>query len=311
MIPMSKIKLGLVGIGKIARDQHLPVLATSPDFELVATASRNSNVDGVRGYRTIAEMLDGEPDLDAVSLCAPPGPRDEDARLALARGLDVLLEKPPAASLGAARDLQRCTKKNVLVASWHSRHAPAVEPARAWLAGRRLMAVEISWREDIRKWHPGQDWILEPGGMGVFDPGINALSILTRIVDEPVVVERAELGIAANRQAPLTANLTLRSASGAAIVAGFDFLQRGAETWDIRLYSDAGALVLSDGGARLAIDGVEQTMNVVTHHEYKGVYRNFALRVRARCTDCDLSPLELVADAMTLGLRTTLPDFAF
>jgi hypothetical protein len=41
--------------------------------------------------------------------------------------------------------------------------------------------VEIVWHEDVRKWHPGQQWIWEPGGFGVFDPGINALSIATRI----------------------------------------------------------------------------------------------------------------------------------
>ena len=41
------LKLGLVGIGKIARDQHIPALAADPRFELVATASRNASVDGV------------------------------------------------------------------------------------------------------------------------------------------------------------------------------------------------------------------------------------------------------------------------
>lgn len=308
---MRKIKLGLVGIGKIARDQHLPVLAASPDFELVATASRNASVDGVRGYRTIGEMLDSEPGLEAVSLCAPPGPRDEDARLALARGLDVLIEKPPAASVGAARDLERHAQTGVLVASWHSRHAPAVDLARAWLTGKRLLSAEISWREDIRKWHPGQDWILEPRGMGVFDPGINALSILTHIVDEPIVVERAELGVASNRQAPLTADLLLRSATGAPIEAVFDFLQTGVETWTIRFVSEAGELILRDGGAKLAINGVEQTLGALPRHEYEGVYRNFAARVRERRSDCDLSPLELVADVLMLARRRPLPAFSF
>ena len=41
------MKLALVGIGKIARDQHIPALHASADFELVACASRNASVDGV------------------------------------------------------------------------------------------------------------------------------------------------------------------------------------------------------------------------------------------------------------------------
>jgi hypothetical protein len=69
-----------------------------------------------------------------------------------------------------------------LFATWHSRFAPAVEPARQWLTPRRIRSVHINWKEDVRVWHPGQGWIFEPGGLGVFDPGINALSILTRIL---------------------------------------------------------------------------------------------------------------------------------
>jgi D-galactose 1-dehydrogenase len=42
--------------------------------------------------------------------------------------------------------------------------------------------VNVIWREDVRVWHPGQDWIWQPGGLGVFDPGINALSIITHIL---------------------------------------------------------------------------------------------------------------------------------
>ena len=42
------IKLGIVGVGKIARDQHLPVIAANPAFDLVAAASKSGQpVDGV------------------------------------------------------------------------------------------------------------------------------------------------------------------------------------------------------------------------------------------------------------------------
>ena len=36
----DKTKVALVGIGKIALDQHVPALAASPDFTLAATVSR-------------------------------------------------------------------------------------------------------------------------------------------------------------------------------------------------------------------------------------------------------------------------------
>jgi D-galactose 1-dehydrogenase/L-arabinose 1- dehydrogenase len=58
-------------------------------------------------------------------------------------------------------------------------------------AGHR---VQLIWREDVRVWHPGQDWLLAAGGFGVFDPAINALSILTRVLPERLA-QSAELGI--------------------------------------------------------------------------------------------------------------------
>ena len=42
----------------------------------------------------------------------------------------------------------------------------------------------VTWKEDVRHWHPGQQWIWEAGGFGVFDPGINALSIVTKIMPD-------------------------------------------------------------------------------------------------------------------------------
>ena len=45
-----RLRVGLLGIGKIARDQHIPALRAIPRFELVACASRNAHVDGVREF---------------------------------------------------------------------------------------------------------------------------------------------------------------------------------------------------------------------------------------------------------------------
>jgi D-galactose 1-dehydrogenase len=306
------IKLGLVGVGKIARDQHLPVIAASNEFELVAAASRNASVEGVRNYASLEAMIAAEPSMEAVTLCTPPGPRDADARFALAHGLHVLLEKPPAATLTAARDLVSLANDCALHASWHSRHAPGVAPARAWLRDRRIHNVEITWKEDIRRWHPGQDWILAPGGMGVFDPGINALSILTEIIPSGIDLTSAELDIPKNREMPIAARLLAHTSDGAAISAAFDFLQTGDQIWEIAINTDLGVLRLVDGGDRLLIDDKEQAFATLgRHHEYSGVYRHFATLERERRIDVDLRPLELVADAFACGRRNESPEFEF
>src|SRR3546814_4182786 len=88
-----------------------------------------------------------------------------------------MLEKPPGATLSEVHALEALARKQgrTLFATWHSREAAAVEPARALLATRKIRSVRVEWKEDVRHWHPGQAWIWEPGGLGVFDPGINAL----------------------------------------------------------------------------------------------------------------------------------------
>ncbi|HKR89252.1 MAG TPA: Gfo/Idh/MocA family oxidoreductase [Phenylobacterium sp.] len=303
-----KIQLGLVGLGKIARDQHLPAISRTPGIELVAVASPHARAEGVRNYAEVGEMLAAEPHLDAVVMCQPPQPRFDAARQAIAAGKHVFLEKPPGATICAVEALISLADEKglTLFASWHSRYAAAVAPARAWLAGRTLRRAAITWKEDVRRWHPGQTWIFDAGGFGVFDPGINALSILTEVVRDPIVLSAAELEVPSNRAAPIAAKLALKTVEGAPIEAVFDFRQTGLQTWNISIETNQGELLLSEGGDRLAIDGVAQDCG--PEGEYPAMYRHFVDLVQHRRSDVDLAPLRLVADAFLSGrFRPTDP----
>ena len=50
-------KIALVGIGKIAVDQHVPAIAASPDWDLAATVSRKGAVDGVQSFTDFSAFL--------------------------------------------------------------------------------------------------------------------------------------------------------------------------------------------------------------------------------------------------------------
>lgn len=304
------IALGIVGIGKIARDQHLPTIAASPDFTLVAAASRNAVVGGVANYPDLDAMLAADAPIIAVALCQPPQSRYPAAREAILAGKHVFLEKPPGATLSEVAQLADLAARRgvTLFASWHSRYAAGVEPARAWLAGKAITHATIAWREDIRVWHPGQDWILAAGGMGVFDPGINALSIATHILP-PFHLTGGTLDFPANRQAPIFAELAFAMEGGGTMNAVFDFLQTGPQTWDITVDTDMGQLRLSAGGARLFIDGVEQALP--DNAEYGGLYDRFAALIAQGESDVDDRPLRHVADAFMLGKRRTVTAFDY
>lgn len=306
---MAPIKIGLVGVGKIARDQHIPALAANPDFQLVAVASQHHRLEGVPNYPHIASLLAAHPEIEALTLCTPPQGRRHLIRETLEKGRHVMVEKPPGATVGEVEILAELARDKglSLFTTWHSRHAPAIEPARAWLAGRTLKSATITWKEDVRVWHPGQEWIWQPGGLGVFDPGINALSIVTRILPHPLVLETAALDFPANRQAPIAAQLAMRDSAGLPVSAEFDFLQTGPQSWDVAVETDGGTLTLSRGGGAMAIDGVEQKLG--DEGEYPGLYRHFAELIRRRAVDADLGPLRLVADAFLCGERRIVEPF--
>jgi D-galactose 1-dehydrogenase len=302
------IRIAIVGIGKIARDQHLPSIAGNSAFELAALVSSSGDPNlGVPWFATAGELYSGMAGkLDAVAICTPPVPRYAIARDAMLAGLDVLLEKPPAATLGEVEHLETIAREKArsLYATWHSQHGPGVAGAAEALAGQAVTGLAISWFEDVRKWHPGQEWIWAAGGFGVFDPGINALSIATRILPMPLFVREARLTMPANKQAPIAASLTF----GDNLKAEFDWRYEQGEAWTIRVETQEGPFVeLRDGGARLLIDGAEQ--RVGPDAEYPSIYARFAELVAARQSEVDRAPLRIVADAFLVGHRETVEPF--
>jgi D-galactose 1-dehydrogenase len=305
-------RIGIIGLGKIAQDQHIPVIRENRAFELSAVSSqRGLQVEGVehavRDYREMLRL----PTLDAVAICTPPRARHAIAREALESGKHVLLEKPPTATLTELEDLSHIAERTGLIVftTWHSQYNRAVDEARRELRGKRVKRLLVTWKEDVRHWHPGQRWIWEAGGFGVFDPGINALSIVTKVLPAPLFVRRADLSFPANRDAPIAANLEFTSGhEGGDLRAVFDWRQTGPQTWDIEIETQEGArLLLAQGGSRLEIDG--RVIAQEKPAEYQGIYERFATLLDERKCDVDDVPFRLVADAFMIGRRVAVEPF--
>ncbi|HMJ93762.1 MAG TPA: Gfo/Idh/MocA family oxidoreductase [Allosphingosinicella sp.] len=306
------IRIGIIGYGKIARDQHVPAIEADEAFELAATVSRKGKGHpGQPCFTSHKDMIREAENLDAAAICTPPSARYEIARDCILAGLHCLLEKPPGMSLGEVEELARLAahRRISLFTTWHAQHADSVEAAAGLLARRRLRSMHIHWREDVRKWHPGQAWIWEPGGFGVFDPGINALSIATRICPGALFVRSAELDFPAGRQQPIAARLVMESpAADGPIHAEFDWRETEGETWTIEVVTDeGGTLTLSGGGAQLEVDG--ETVETEGLGEYPSLYRQFAGLIERSESHVDLDPLRLTAEAFLLGRRNEVEAF--
>ncbi|HTC43579.1 MAG TPA: Gfo/Idh/MocA family oxidoreductase [Steroidobacteraceae bacterium] len=304
----SPLAIAVVGLGKIAHDQHLPAIDASERFELVAGASPGAKLAAVPVFENVDELLASGLAIDAVALCQPPQLRFAAAAKAIHAGKHVLLEKPPGATVGEVELLAALAERagTTLFAAWHSRFAPGVARAQDWLAQHPVQQVAIRWQEDVRVWHGGQQWIWHPGGLGVFDAGINALSIATQLLARPLRVQSGTLQFPANCGAPIAAELFLRSAGDVPVHAIFDWRTSGEPTWVIELQTAAGNVHLSHGGARLRI--AARDCSVAAAREYPDLYERFARLIELRQSEVDVAPLRLIADAfLCCAIRTIEP----
>lgn len=305
---MARTSIALVGLGKIARDQHLPALAASTQFDLAAIVGP-VGIAGAPRFDTIADMMRSGLRVDAVVICTPPQVRAAIAHAAIDAGLHVMLEKPPAADVAELEAVCRHARERrvSLFTAWHSQFAPRVAEMGEWLAQRPLKSGRVTWREDAHKWHPGQQWLWQAGGPGVFDCGINAFAILTRTFPASLQVTQARFEVPANAAAPIAVRLQL-AGGGASIEVEFDFREQRSETWEMELHAVDGAVLhLAEGGSRLAIDGV--ALPPAHQDEYPLMYRRFAELIEAGSTDCDADPLRLFEQAVRIAQTVTTEPF--
>jgi predicted dehydrogenase len=299
------IRIGIIGFGKIAVDQHVPAIAGNDRFELVATSSRSGQ--GVArtftDWRDLIRNVDG---LEAVAITTPPEPRYDIARECLLAGLHCLLEKPPTAGTAEIADLDCLAqaRQRTLFTTWHAQHHPAVDAAAQALAGKRIKSMTIQWHEDVKKWHPGQQWIWEPGGFGVFDPGINAFSIATKIFPGGLLVRSAELRVPANAQTPIAVDVVFSSPEAdGPLTASLDWRRSEGEEWTITVEAaDSTRVRLEAGGSKLIVNGDARDDDGAG--EYPDIYRTFVDLIDTRKSLVDVAPLRLVADCLLLGRRT-------
>jgi len=208
-------RVAVVGAGAFGRN-HLRVyrelqLAGQP-VELAAvvdsdpaTASAASGQYGIPAFESVEALLDANLPLDAASVCVPTVHHLAAAKPLLAAGLDLLIEKPLAASLAEADEIiALAAESNCLVQAGHlERFNPAVTAASDLL--NRPMFFE-SHRLSV----------FTPRSLDVdvvLDLMIHDLDIVLSLVDSPVIEVRA-VGLPVLSSTVDIANVRLEFANG-------------------------------------------------------------------------------------------------
>lgn len=122
----KKVKVGIIGTGWIA-EAHVNSYKRCPDVEIVALAdivpgkaakfAEDNDLADVRIYNSDRELIDNEPDIDAVSVCTYNRQHAPCTIYALEHGVNVLLEKPMCVTTEEAVDICKAEKKSGKVLS--------------------------------------------------------------------------------------------------------------------------------------------------------------------------------------------------
>ncbi|MEO8745555.1 MAG: Gfo/Idh/MocA family oxidoreductase [Candidatus Dormiibacterota bacterium] len=153
---MSALRVAVVGLGWVGTHRHLPWLRRSPGVEVVGVIDHSPA--RVEQARAAFRVRHGAPaddpsnvpwlgEVDAVTIATPPSTHDVLARAYMRAGKDVLLEKPMALEVSAARELGELASSSgrVLSIVHNFQFARSTLRLRRLIASGRLGEIRALW----------------------------------------------------------------------------------------------------------------------------------------------------------------------
>ncbi len=263
----------IIGFGEVARNGHWPAYADSHEAKIVAVVDRTEerrkaareSLPGVATFATMEELA-ASAEIDFVDICTPPALHGDPMLDALARGWNVLCEKPlllDLVELEKARSLaQESGRAVVPVHNW--KYAPIVRRATKMLRSGaigplRSVEIETLRIRDCAVADPDHpNWRRDPaiaGGGVLMDHGWHAIYLAHHWFGEEPLEVRASLHRAAPNEVEDEATLTLVFPSGHARI----FLTWRADLRRniMRLIGERGDIVIDDDTLRLAHESIQ------------------------------------------------------
>jgi predicted dehydrogenase len=274
----------IIGFGEVARNGHWPAYAESREAKIVAVVDptevrRRIACDELPGVETFAtiEELAANAKIDFVDICTPPALHGEPILEALARGWNVLCEKPlllDLVELGKVRSLSRDSECVVVpVHNW--KYAPIVRRATEILrsggiGSLRQIEIETLRIQDCAVADPDHpNWRRDPaiaGGGILMDHGWHAIYLARHWFGEDPVEVQATLKRPAQTAVENEATLRLRFPSGTANI--FLTWKAKARRNTMRLLGERGEIVIDDDLLKAGGEAIqfESGLSAGSHH---------------------------------------------
>ncbi len=206
---MAKLRIGIVGCGKIADCNHIPGYKSCKNIEIAAVCDivpekmtstiAKHELGTPEQYTSFEEMLKSAK-LDAVSICTPNDCHYPMTLAALAAGLNVLCDKPMAFNTDqCTKMIQAAEKSGKLLHINHSWHYNSLGNTIRQLVEKGKIGdlvtascVSCSTQPPHLAWSPGADWFVQAAHEGslIQDIGVH-LSELMQWTSGQQIVEAA------------------------------------------------------------------------------------------------------------------------
>lgn len=194
MTAEQKMPVAVIGAGSMG-SQHVAAYRQA-GAEVVAVcdvdgerAGRLGDTIGARPYTDVRTML-AEVDVSAISICTPPSQHLEPALVAAGHGIALLIEKPLANSLPAARQIADAIRANnvpCMVGFCHRFHEPVVQIKERLVAGQIGKPVLFRNRFAYRFEGVENSWFSDPdvaGGGTLMDTSVHSIDLYRFLIGD-------------------------------------------------------------------------------------------------------------------------------
>jgi UDP-N-acetyl-2-amino-2-deoxyglucuronate dehydrogenase len=224
-----KIRVAVVGCGRISKNHFASINEHDEDLELIAVCDSDKEVLGehatthrVRGYARLEDLLRDQ-DLDLAILCTPSGLHSDQAALAARHKVHVMTEKPMATRWkDGVRMVKACDEAGVrLFVVKQNRHNATLQLLKRAVAEKRfgrihMVHLNIFWTRPQSYYDQGSGW----RGTWEFDGGafMNQASHYVDLLDwliGPVEKIQAMMGTTRDIEVEDTGVLNVKWRNGA------------------------------------------------------------------------------------------------